>query len=224
MNFLQLVAAGCSECGVTAPSTVVAQTGESLRMVNWTNSAWIDIQSAHENWLFQQNAFTFATVTNQVSYTPAQANTTNFGDWKRDSLRIYRTGIGRTTEIWLGEQDYDSFRNLYQFGAMLTNYQQPVVFAVDPDKKLLLGPGPDATGYTVVGEYFTAPIEMAADADIPALPTQYHRAIVYRAMMFYGAFESAGEVYQQGETEYKKIMARLENNQLPSLEMGGPML
>jgi hypothetical protein len=226
LNYLQLVNAVREKCSANgaALTTVVSQTGEALRYVNWVNDAWMDIQGMYENWEFMRTTFSFATVSHQQSYTPTQAGTTNFANWKRDSIRIYQTSLGYPNEIWMPFQDYESFRNLYQFGAMRTSYQRPVVFSIDPAKNFLLGPGPNATGYTVGGEYYTVPLEMALDADTPSLPVEYHKAIVFRAMMFYGAYEAAGEIYTEGQSEFKTIIARAEINQLPLIDLGGPML
>ena len=47
--------------------------------------------------------------------------------------------------------------------------------------------------------------------------------IVYRAMMFYGGYESAPEVYQRGEAEFKRLMSRLDIDQLPTLVSGPPL-
>ena len=48
-------------------------------------------------------------------------------------------------------------------------------------------------------------------------------AIVYRAMMMYGAFESANEVYDRGETEFGKIMRRMADQRLPEVTFGGAL-
>jgi hypothetical protein len=47
--------------------------------------------------------------------------------------------------------------------------------------------------------------------------------IVYRTMMFYGGYEAAPEVYQRGETEFKRLMNRLEIDQLVVPVSGPPL-
>jgi hypothetical protein len=47
--------------------------------------------------------------------------------------------------------------------------------------------------------------------------------IVYRAMMFYAGYEAAPEVYQRGELEFKRLMNRLEIDQLPDMVSGPPL-
>ena len=67
MTFLQLINRARQECGVTGPdlTTVTGLTGESLRFYNWINSAWVDIQTAHEDWQFMRLPFQFNTVASQ---------------------------------------------------------------------------------------------------------------------------------------------------------------
>lgn len=226
MNYLQICNAVKEKTGVSgvAMTTVTGQTGELLRIVNWVNDALMDILGMHEDWLFFLNDFTFPLVTHQQSYTPTQANTTNFANWKTDTFRIYQTSLGFQNEYYMGFQNYDDFRNLYQFGAQRSTFQRPIVFTVDPAKNLLVGPSPDTIGYTAVGKYYKVPTEMSANTDIPIIPVEYHRAIVFRAMMFYGAYEGAPEVFNMGSSEFDKVLQRLELNQLPPVDFGPPML
>ena len=48
----------------------------------------------------------------------------------------------------------------------------------------------------------------------------FNGALVYQAMMQYGAYESAPEVYNRGEKEYDKLMQRLELQRLPDVRFG----
>ena len=75
MNFLQLVNRTRVECGVTGPALATAQnlTGEAARIASWVTSAWIDIQTSKEDWLFMRSTVTFNSVTHQQFYTPTEA-------------------------------------------------------------------------------------------------------------------------------------------------------
>lgn len=222
-TFLQLVTRLAQETGTVAPTTVVGQTGERLRLVNWINAAWLDIQSAHEDWDFLRNSFSFNSVSQQATYTAAQAGVADYGLWKQDSFRISTTSSALKDEMLAPYMAYATWRDLYQYGNMRTTYARPVVITITPDKQIGLGPTPDATGYTIDGEYFRAPYEMSADTDVPTLPDKYYLAIVYRAMMLYGAYESASEVYTSGETEFKKLFARMEIDQIVAVSFGAPL-
>jgi hypothetical protein len=48
-------------------------------------------------------------------------------------------------------------------------------------------------------------------------------AIVYRAMMFYGGYEAASEVYQRGEQEFVKLMRRMTADRLPEVSFAGTL-
>ncbi len=226
MNFLQLVQRLARECGVpgTGPSTTVGQTGESGRLVNWTNTAWNDIQTAHQDWDWMRTTATWTTTQAQPTYTPTQAGIASgtFGMWAPYTFRCYETASGTNSEMFLSWMPYEVWRNTYLFGALRQSYSRPTQMTIAPDKSVALGPIP-VSGYTITGDYFTAPLDMSADADIPALPTQYHMAIVYRAMMFYGAFEAAQEVYANGEREFAKLMNRIDADRLPQTMMAGAL-
>jgi hypothetical protein len=226
-TFLQLVNRLRSECGVSGSdyTTVVGATGEQLRLVRWINAGWKDVQNLHADWNFLRQSFTFNTntVTNQSSYTPAQCNTTNFGNWKKDSLRIYTTSLGFSNEMILRFAPYDEFRNLYLYGSSRTTYTKPTVFSIDPQKNLVLGAPPDLTGYTVNGEYYQLPTELVLDADVPVMPAQFHDAIFYKAMTHYAGYENAAEVNMRGASEYKNLMYRLHIDQLPTMTFGAPL-
>ena len=122
----------------------------------------------------------------------------------------------------MGCIDYDQWRDAYLLGANRNVRTRPWAFAVSPAKAICLGPVP-ADGYTITCDYFAAPSDMTLDADIPALPKQFHMAIIYRAMMSYGAYQSAQEVYQRGELEFNKLMMRMDRDRLPQLVTPGAM-
>lgn len=229
MNYLQLVNRARVECGVsgasTALTTVQSVTGESARMANWVISAWVDIQTAKEDWQWLRTSIEFNTVTQQQMYTPTQAGVgSTFANWKRDSWRASSVGQSYRDEQLLNYMDYTTFRNLYMYGNMRTTYARPVVITIDPDKNLGFGSIPDQP-YVIVGEYYVKPVELSADADEPSayFPTRFQMAIVYRTMMFYGGYESAPEVYQRGEFEFKRLMNRLDIDQLPTIISGPPL-
>jgi hypothetical protein len=106
----------------------------------------------------------------------------------------------------------------------LTPTGRPLVFSVDPaNKSVLLGPIPDITDYTLRGKYWTKSIVLAADADIPACPDEYHMVIVYRALMKYAGYEAASEVKQAAVEEYSHLIRALEHNQLDAVGFGAPL-
>lgn len=95
MNFLQLVNRTRQNCGISSTdlTTVLSQTGENKRIINWVNESWLDIQAMRQDWLWLRKDFSFQTVAGQIAYTPTQIGLTDFGLWARDSFRNYANPI-----------------------------------------------------------------------------------------------------------------------------------
>lgn len=226
MDYLALCLRTAQECGVpnSTLTTVSGQTGQLKRVVDWVNTAWNDIQTAHQDWGWMRTSTSWVTVDAQYQYTTAQCGITagTFGMWDRITFRNYVTASGNQSEIVMGYIDYDAWRDNYLISGTRAVRTRPMDFAIGPDKSIFLGPVPSA-GYTMTADYFTAPLDMTADADTPALPTQFQMAIVYKAMMHYGAYYAASEVYQRGELEFTKLMRRMDADRLPEIGFAGAL-
>jgi hypothetical protein len=183
----------------------------------------MDVQNAHPDWQWLRTSFSFPTVDGQTTYTPTECGVTDLGEWKMDSMRYYPTAVGMSGERHLLKMDYDAWRDLYQFNAYRNVKTLPINVAVCPDLSLALGPAPNDTGYTVIGDYYMHAKELSGDADIPIMPAKHHMAIVYRAMMYYGMYEAAPEVAQRGEIEFRKLMRRMRTDRLPPMRVGGAL-
>ncbi len=228
MTFLQLCQRLRQEAGLTGsgPTTTVDQTGISKQVVDWINSAYVDIQSQHSNWSFMQSDFSFETVALQREYSIADTGVTDLESWKTntdDTFRIYLTSSGVASEQYLFPLVWPIFRSTYLFGSARTASGLPSYYTVQPDKGLNFNLVPDAV-YTVNGEYYKKPVELSGDADEPNFPSQFHMLIVWRALMYYAGFDAANEKYATGNYEAKKIMRRLEFDQLPQITYGAPLV
>jgi hypothetical protein len=224
MNLLQLTNQTRVECGVSGPtlSSVQNLTGESARILAWVQQAWIDVQTSKEDWLFLRETFEFNTVASQWEYTAANAGLTDFGNWKRDSFRASSVNNLYRDEQLLNYMDWTTYRNLYRYANMRNTLARPVVVSITPNKDLAFGSTPDQI-YTINGEYYTQPVSLSADTDIPGIPARFHMIIVYRAMMYYAGYESAPEVLSRGEFEYRRLYSRMEIDQLPTIVSGPPL-
>jgi len=224
MNLLQLVNQARVECGVSGPALSTAQnlSGESLRMAAWVKQAWIDIQTSKEDWLFMRNSFFFSTTSNVWQYSATAAGLSDFGNWKRDSFRCSTVGFDHKDEQLMNFMEWTTYRNLYQYANMRQTYARPVVVSIMPNKDLAFGAIPNLA-YVIDGEYYTQPVDLVADTDVPLIPSRYHMMIVYRAMMYYGGYESAPEVLSRGDFEYRRQYSRMEIDQLPTIVSGPPL-
>ena len=225
-----------TECGITGTmTTTIGQTGELARVVNWTDQAWNELQTEHDDWEFLRSSnllgagMSFTTVSGTMSYPLGTGAGTcgvpvaSFGKWDRDTFRDYSTASGTNNEIYLDNIPYDSWRNSYMLGAMRAVRTRPVAVAIGPDMSVCLGPPPNSD-YTITGDYFRAPTAMAADADAPTgLAAQFHMAIVYKAMEYYAGYESAPEVFQRGSQGYMLLLAQLEAIYGPRITFAGAL-
>lgn len=225
MNFLQLAQRLRQEAGAagTGPTAVTNQIGEAARFVDWINTAWLEIQGLHDTWGFMREPFEFTTAAGTGQTTPDEAGLTDFRYWHRDTLRCWRTSLGISDEQWLVEWEYQVFRDTYRFNQNRDLVGRPLVFAVQPNSKALMyGPLMDV-GYTVVGEYQRVPTPLVAATDEPDLQSHQHMIIVYKALEYYGLYESAGEVITRAQKQYATLLSQLEREQLQALYLGNPL-
>jgi len=219
MNFLQGVQRLRIEAGISGsgPTSVVGQVGELSELVEWYNSAYEDIQNLHRNWRFLWGEFSFDLIIDTVSYTAAAAGYSDLNEWKLDDVRVY---LDSADEDQLIYEIWDDFKAVRQIGTVSTG--RPTHFSISPNNSIAFWPTPDQT-YTAVGEYYKSAETLSGNTDEPIFPSQYHMAIVWRALMFYAAGLSAAEKYTHGHTEYRRIMRAMEVTQLPQIVWGEPL-
>jgi hypothetical protein len=236
-TFLQLANELASEAGVSGAassiSAVTNQTGQALRLVNWIKRSWTEIQRRHNNWRWMRSKFTFNTVAGTDAYAYGSITDsrlsgliTRFARWLpfddsgAQNVKRYLTSGGVSGEIWMTNLPYDYFQAVYKRGQQ--NNGPIVHITIDPQNQWVIGPKPDGI-YTVSGEYMMSAQVLAADGDVPEMPSDFHDLIVYRAMEKYGRFYAAGEVLARGEREGGRLMAQLVADQLPSIALGAPL-
>lgn len=213
MTYLELVQALVREAvglSGSGPTTVVNQTGDMRRAVDWIGRAYEDIQNLHTDWRFLRKDVTFTTETGVQVYNPAS----DIGEWRRDSFRVYPTASGVGAEINLSEYEWNDFRETYLFNAIRNQTGMPTSLGYGTDRSLYLWPIPDAAGYTVVGEYYRAPHRMVENDDVPIFPEKYHMVIVWRALTFYGGHFAAPETFAQGQQEMRRLLSMMRGTEL----------
>lgn len=230
MTFLELcqrLSHECSNAG-SGPSATTGQTGINLHLVRWINSAWLDIQRKHNDWLFMRGSFTVNTVASDGIYaygdcTDTATSTTiaAFRDWHRDTLKIYLTSGGVAGEAPLTYIDYPTWYSIYNTGQQTDGY--PRFFTIDYSRQLRMAPKPDGI-YTVTGEFQKSATELSGDNDTPELPDEFHEAIWYRGLMKYARYYSAAEVYDDARFNYNRIINEMERTQLPEFTQAEPLV
>jgi len=238
-TFLQICQDVARECGVAGgadaspkPTAVTGQIGELNRVVNWVADAYTEIQGAR-NWRWMRKKFTVDTVAGTDNYAfgactdvDDAALITRFKEWHLDDPRnppkIYLTSAGVGGQVLLTWAPWDNFELLYKTGSLQSQTSQPVHITVDPKDEIHLGITPNDI-YTLIGDYHKSAQILAADGDIPEMPTAYHDLIKYTAMEFYGLFESAPEIISRAERGQKRLMNQLKRNQDQVFRRGGPL-
>lgn len=229
MNFLTLCQTLVETTGISGSITSVSgQTGEMLRVVNWINRSWHQLQLKRTDWDWMRYDFTLQTVANQREYNKNQCTdvdsglpVTSLSRWHRDTLRIYKTSAGRAAEMPLQDMQYLDFRDTY----MLASEQvgPPDSFTVRPRGKLLmLGPLPDDI-YTVTGQYQRAASYLSGDDDEPDMPEDIHMLIVEMAREKYAIWENAQEVLFEAQTEIERLTTALFESQTGEVTLGDPL-
>ena len=221
MNYLELCKRLRLEAGISGvgPAAVTGQTGEMLRVVEWVDAAYQDVQIAHASWRFLRKDFSFSTIASTQEYTPAAVSLEDLATWIQQDMRLYLT-IG--DEQFLETIQWDDFRIAAMYGSNRTLEGRPILASIKPNNSLMLWQIPDAV-YTVAGEYFAVPDVMDENTSTPVIPVRFHLAIVWKALMYYGAYTAADEKYAHGKNQYSRELRALENDQLEIMTYGEPL-
>lgn len=219
--------------GGTGPSTIVGQSGQHLKMINWLIDAWTELQNRYENWRWMRSSFTVNTVasTDTYAYTACTDSKTSvtiarFARWwahdRLNSFKAYLTSGGVSGQYRLIYLDYEAFKHIYKFGSQQSSTGQPIYVSVDDDDRFILGPNPSAI-YTITGDYQRGPQTLAVDADTPDMPSRFHDLVAWYAIERYATHMVAPEILAQSRLQAGRLMGELELSQLPQFRMGGPL-
>lgn len=225
----------------TALTTVQSLTGQNLRLKNWINESWNEIQTLNDSWKWMRQSYvlgqntvpgttgcSFATVSGQYSYPLGSGagktgvTVATFGRWDPYAFRAYTTSVTtKADETPLVFMGYDQWRDTYLISSLRSVTTRPYVVTIGPDMSVCLGPPPNAL-YTVEGDYWIKPSLMSANADVPTgLPTEYHMAIVYKALDKYAQYASAPEAAGAAKKGYIPLIYKLSRNYAPRFTMAG---
>jgi len=211
------------------PATVTGQIGRLSRIVDWTKDAYNDIQRRNENWRWMQSDFTGQTIAGTRNYNAASMSISErfaswvFRDfWDMEKFSLYLTADGPAEEGYLRYVDYEDFRRHYLYGNYSLREGKPTVVSINNADELVFYPKPDDI-YTVRGQYRKSEQILTLDADVPEMPSEYHQAIKWRALILLGTYDEAMEQAPIWQKNYLDIIARLVDNQLPRITTGGPL-
>lgn len=221
-TFLELCQDMAREAGISGGvASVEGQVGEAQRVVAWVARAYKYLQNLHNNWKFMRRDVEFAASPGTFRYTPAAAGVEEFGRWCFvDQWRAYITEAGYSDEQPVLCMDYDAFRRTYMYSSSREQVGRPQIVTVAPDQSLIFWPNPDMN-YTIVGEQYRSPARLVDNEDEPIFAAQYHDAIMYRALMYYGEFEGDATVIATAQSEAERELSALEGFYLPPMSACG---
>lgn len=221
-NYLEIcqeVAKLSGTIGDSLPASVVSQTGRLGLIVTLVKNAWVKIQNARSEWKWARFEYTEKSlVVGQKDYTGISLGLTDHQSWIVDETTpvfCYRVDEGLSQQYRLKPLVWEDFRNLYMIGDVANG--RPEHVSVRPrDGALMIGPAPDVA-YKISGEYVPDVQELAANTDIPRMPTQYHNVIVYHALMDLALYDEAVAAYQSASAVYGPLWHALISDQIPSI-------
>ena len=227
MNFLEICQRTRQEAGKdkTLPTTVVSQTGDLGRLVDWSSDANKNICNASMTWRFLRTTFSFSTVSTIQEYSPSDLSITDFATWiteHRDETGAIRIYSSVADESRLQYLPWDEFQEVYVFGTNRSQSQRPSVVSVKPDNSLILWPIPDAV-YNINGERYKAAPTLDEDADEPEFPERFHMIVVWKAVIDYAGWTAADEKYAHAMNRYTAMLRKLQIDQREKMLHGPPL-
>lgn len=232
-TFLQLCQDVARESGtfpnVGDPATVASQSGRMLRLISWVKTAYEDIQRHRNDWRWLHADFSGQTISGTRTYDSAAMSISDrFSRWifqgeeGENLFSIYKTSEGQDTEQHLNFMNWHEFRRERMVGSAASDTGKPTHVSVNYSDELVFYPTPDAA-YTVRGVYFKSPQILSVDADTPEMPSQFHDAIRYKALILMGGFDEAGDQMPFWSAELFKLMEELIKHQTPRIRTAGPL-
>lgn len=233
MTFLELCQEVARESGTVPgtgkPQTVSGNTNRLANIVSWTNEAYDRIQTESDNWRWLSAEFESPLISGAQRYTAVSLGiSSRFSHWmpesegRRSGFTIWNTTTGRVGEGDLAYLNWYDFRRTCLRGDPDDNAGTPSYFSIDDQDRLVFYPIPNDT-FTITGQYYKAPQELTADDDVPEMPSRFHRAIKWRALVQLVVFDESPEQFSAWDQYEKKIMADLRRQQQPRFRVAGPL-
>jgi hypothetical protein len=204
-----------------APTALADATTKQLRLFDAIADQWRELQleGRKKDWKWMRQQLVKTLTANQARYTGADFGVTKFGRWRPDdgTYDVRCAPVGSTTSVWhLKYLPLDTFKR--QFVDITPAASTPIAWAVDDDQTLWLGPTP-AQAYGIKVDVISQISELAADADEPDMPSEYHMLLVWGALKDAAVDDAAPEAFERGSMHYRDMRYRLVTDQarLPTL-------
>ena len=188
----------------------MSQAGETGRLVNWIKRADRKITLKWINWKFMRGTFAAAGGNTTSASVATLAKPSDLKTWDLKTFKI--TYPGETDKQPLEAVEYEQVKD----EILDTTEGAPWRVIIMPDNSLMFEGVPDGV-YTIDADYYKTYTPLTVNGSIPAMPADYHDTVIIgQGMVYYGNYENAPEIKQQGMELLEDGLMELENHQLPN--------
>lgn len=233
-TFLKICQDTARQAGLTesrsVPTSVLNQDGTMGLIVDWVAESWVDIQREKNYWKFQYQAFTATMVQDLNTYAASDLGITRLNRWVTGAdesklsspMWVYDKAIGASDERPIAYVPYSQFRDCYMRGDNASVTGRPQYFTVEPDNELTFYPIPDQA-YGLKGEYYKSAQNLAANADVPDMPADYHSLIKWVALGKYATYDEAQVQAAGWFKQERTLRSDLVRDQTPKFTIAGAL-
>jgi hypothetical protein len=222
LEICQMIARESGTVSGTQPVAVTGQIGRLGKIVYWAIEAWRQIQNRRSRWLWMDAEFSGTTTASSARYTSSSFSLTRWAEWitEERTLSIYLQSTGVSDESYLLFMPWTRWKQMFDFGTQTND--RPLYYSVSPAGELCFGPIPDDT-YVVRGRYRKSPQVLAATGDIPEMPVRFHDLIAWEGLLLLAEHDEGNIQIAVATRRKRELMSDLERDQLPQIELPGPI-
>lgn len=219
MNFLEIAQRTRQEAGYagSGPTSVEGQIGVLAKIISWVQMAYLDVQQENPAWRFRWATRTAALTAGLRHYHPAVSWGIKVRSLIGCPIYVFRFSDD-LQRYWLAGIPWHEFRVLPPTLGMGI----PTYWSEAPDGALHVYPLP-MDGLGIVIEYQKSSEKLAGNLDIPAIPEEYHNAIMWRAVMYAAAHDENPSLAQSAASNYRAIINRMSLTELGRMSDPRPM-
>ena len=206
-------------------ATVEGQQDDALKATRWVRDAWVQIQRA-DRWSFMWRTMRLPLKKGQWYYT-LEEQEREYGShvvWE-----TFRYNDGPFQEMPFNNKairyaDVDAMRLILKGGAK--SFGPPNFISKNPDESLFVSPIPDSDDYVIAADIYASPVFLTDDLDTPEMAPQWHKAIVWLALVNY-AREQGKEwegLYKSATREFNHIYSDMNRFYLADMKPTLPLV
>lgn len=211
MNLLALAQRLHRELGRagSGPVSVTSANRSDRSLFDWISDAWTEIQTDGYGWKWMIKSGEGTVTGASQAYSGADLALTSFGRFRSESddytVRAYDPT--NPTSVWrMKFLPYDRFER--QLLDIPPEAAAPQYWSITPEGKLAIAPEPNGTYKVKIG-YYSAPTSLSADTDEPNMPSEFHMAVVWRAMIDGGMYEASQESLARAAAHWDSMESKL---------------